>query len=174
MDSTEPPYSEKRFSEISSEVSNYVKKVGYNPKAVAFVPISGWHGDNMIEASTNMPWYELSIQSSHQPVHQTNHFVSHSRMSTKLVVLEQSQSVVSKLVLSNQVWLSPLLQSTSPLKLSPLRCITNLSQKPDQVITSVLTSRTSPSRILDVETLPPTPRTIQPRKPRLSTPKLLS
>merc|ERR1711953_874637 len=30
MDSTEPPYSEKRFSEISSEVSNYVKKVGYN------------------------------------------------------------------------------------------------------------------------------------------------
>merc|ERR1719434_372445 len=56
MDSTEPPYSEKRFSEISSEVSNYVKKVGYNPKAVAFVPISGWHGDNMIEASTNMRW----------------------------------------------------------------------------------------------------------------------
>merc|ERR1719281_1597512 len=58
MDSTEPPYSEKRFTEISSEVANYVKKVGYNPKAVAFVPISGWHGDNMIEASTNMPWYK--------------------------------------------------------------------------------------------------------------------
>merc|ERR1712180_187535 len=58
MDSTEPPYSEKRFSEISSEVSNYVKKAGYNPKAVAFVPIPGWHGDNMIEASTNMPWYK--------------------------------------------------------------------------------------------------------------------
>merc|ERR1711962_1950743 len=58
MDSTGPPYSEKRFSEISSEVSNYVKKVGYNPKAVAFVPITGWHGDNMIEASTNMPWYK--------------------------------------------------------------------------------------------------------------------
>merc|ERR1719415_308462 len=58
MDSTEPPYSEKRFSEISSEVSNYVKKVGYNPKADAFVPISGWHGDNMIEPSTNMSWYK--------------------------------------------------------------------------------------------------------------------
>merc|ERR1712045_506946 len=50
--------SEKRFSEISSEVANYVKKVGYNPKAVAFVPISGWHGDNMIEPSTNMSWYK--------------------------------------------------------------------------------------------------------------------
>merc|ERR1712233_99618 len=58
MDSTEPPYSQKRFEEISSEVSNYVKKVGYNPKGVAFVPISGWHGDNMIEPSTNMSWYK--------------------------------------------------------------------------------------------------------------------
>merc|ERR1719312_596216 len=58
MDSTEPPYSEKRFSEISSEVANYVKKVGYNPKSVAFVPIPGWHGDNMIEPSENMPWYK--------------------------------------------------------------------------------------------------------------------
>merc|ERR1711926_66693 len=49
MDSTEPPYSEKRFTEIQTEVSNYVKKVGFNPKSVSFVPISGWHGDNMIE-----------------------------------------------------------------------------------------------------------------------------
>merc|ERR1712080_465739 len=40
------------------EVESYVKKVGYQPKAVAFVPISGWHGDNMIEASTNMNWYK--------------------------------------------------------------------------------------------------------------------
>jgi len=58
MDNTEPPYSEKRFLEITSEVSNYVKKVGYNPKSVAFVPISGWHGDNMIEDSPNMGWYK--------------------------------------------------------------------------------------------------------------------
>merc|ERR1711902_80039 len=40
------------------EVSGFIKKVGYNPAAVAFVPISGWHGDNMIEASTNMAWYK--------------------------------------------------------------------------------------------------------------------
>merc|ERR1739847_65185 len=58
MDSTEPPYSEKRFTEIQTEVANYVKKVGFNPKTVAFVPISGWHGDNMIEPSTNMSWYK--------------------------------------------------------------------------------------------------------------------
>jgi len=58
MDNTEPKYSKDRFEEIVKEVSNYVKKIGYNPKAVSFVPISGWHGDNMIEASTNMSWYK--------------------------------------------------------------------------------------------------------------------
>jgi len=58
MDSTSPAYSEARFKEIEKEVGTYIKKIGFNPKAVAFVPISGWHGDNMIEASTNMPWYK--------------------------------------------------------------------------------------------------------------------
>merc|ERR1712032_1166419 len=59
MDSTEPPYSQARFEEIHKEVAGFIKKVGYNPAAVAFVPISGWHGDNMIEASTNMTWYKV-------------------------------------------------------------------------------------------------------------------
>jgi len=58
MDSTEPPYSKERFDEIQKEVSTYIKKVGYNANAVAFVPISGWHGDNMLEASTNMSWFK--------------------------------------------------------------------------------------------------------------------
>jgi len=58
IDNTEPPYSEARFKEIKKEVESYVKKVGYSPKAVAFVPISGWHGDNMIEESANMSWYK--------------------------------------------------------------------------------------------------------------------
>lgn len=59
MDNTEPPYSEARFGEIRKEVEAYVKKVGYNPKAVAFVPISGWHGDNMLEPSEKMSWYKV-------------------------------------------------------------------------------------------------------------------
>lgn len=58
MDSTEPPYSETRYSEIMKEVSTYIKKIGYNPAAVAFVPISGWIGDNMLEASQNMSWFK--------------------------------------------------------------------------------------------------------------------
>merc|ERR1719481_50536 len=40
------------------EVSGFIKKVGYIPVAVPFVPISGWHGDNMLQTSTNMSWYK--------------------------------------------------------------------------------------------------------------------
>jgi len=58
MDLTDPPYSEARFMEISKEVEAYIKKIGYNPKAVPFVPISGWHGDNMLEPSKNMGWFK--------------------------------------------------------------------------------------------------------------------
>ncbi|CAL8297781.1 unnamed protein product [Merluccius merluccius] len=58
MDSTEPPYSQARFEEITKELGNYIKKIGYNPAAVAFVPISGWHGDNMLEASSKMSWFK--------------------------------------------------------------------------------------------------------------------
>jgi len=58
MDSTTgTPYSEARFLEIRKEVQGYVKKVGYNPKSVIFVPISGWHGDNMLEKSEKMAWW---------------------------------------------------------------------------------------------------------------------
>jgi len=58
MDSSTPPFSEERFNEIVKEVSAYIKKIGYNPKLVPFVPISGFHGDNMIEPSANMGWYK--------------------------------------------------------------------------------------------------------------------
>ncbi|XP_011270658.1 hypothetical protein CAOG_08980, partial [Capsaspora owczarzaki ATCC 30864] len=51
-------FAEERYNEIVTEVSNYIKKIGYDPKTVAFVPISGWHGDNMLEASENMPWFK--------------------------------------------------------------------------------------------------------------------
>ena len=56
MDSVK--WDKTRFEEIVKEASNFIKKVGYNPKSVPFVPISGWNGDNMIEASTNCPWYK--------------------------------------------------------------------------------------------------------------------
>jgi elongation factor 1-alpha len=58
MDDSSVKYGESRYSEIKSEVSIYLKKVGYKPMKIPFVPISGWAGDNMIDRSTNMPWYK--------------------------------------------------------------------------------------------------------------------
>jgi elongation factor 1-alpha len=58
MDEKSVNYSEARFNEIKTETSNFLKKIGYNPEKVPFVPISGWNGDNMLEKSTNLPWYK--------------------------------------------------------------------------------------------------------------------
>merc|ERR1712183_101148 len=58
MDDKTVKYDEKRYLEIKSEVSSYLKKVGYKPMKIPFVPISGWEGDNMIEKSKNMSWYK--------------------------------------------------------------------------------------------------------------------
>lgn len=57
MDDKTVNYGQARFEEIKSEVSQYLKRVGYKPDEIPFIPISGWVGDNMIERSTNMAWY---------------------------------------------------------------------------------------------------------------------
>jgi len=56
MDVTTPPYSAERFTDIQKEIKHYFKLKGFYKKA-KFVPISGWVGDNMLEISSNMPWY---------------------------------------------------------------------------------------------------------------------
>jgi len=58
MDDKSVNYSEERFKEIQNEVSGFIKKIGYNPDKVPFIPISGWNGDNMLEKSPNLPWYK--------------------------------------------------------------------------------------------------------------------
>ena len=58
MDAKGADYSEKRYEEIKAEVGMYLKQVGYKVETVPFIPISGWVGDNMLEQSTNMPWYK--------------------------------------------------------------------------------------------------------------------
>jgi elongation factor 1-alpha len=51
-------YSEERYNEIKKEVSDFIKKVGYKPEKVPFIPISGWEGDNLIERSAKTTWYK--------------------------------------------------------------------------------------------------------------------
>mgnify|MGYP002785138935 CR=1 FL=1 len=58
MDDTTVQFSEARYKEIRGECSAFLKKIGYKPMKIPFVPISGWTGENMIEKSTRMPWYE--------------------------------------------------------------------------------------------------------------------
>ncbi|CAH6419229.1 Translation elongation factor Tu/EF-1A [uncultured virus] len=58
MDEKSVNFSQERYEEIKREISAYIKKVGYNPEKVDFVPISGWSGDNMIERSPNLSWYK--------------------------------------------------------------------------------------------------------------------
>jgi elongation factor 1-alpha len=58
MDDKSVNYSEQRFNEIQVEVGNYLKKIGYNPKRIPFVPMSGWTGENLIEKSPNLSWWK--------------------------------------------------------------------------------------------------------------------
>jgi elongation factor 1-alpha len=58
MDDKTVKWGQARYEEIKKEVASYIKKIGYNPDKVNFVPISGWHGDNMLEKSSNLGWYK--------------------------------------------------------------------------------------------------------------------
>jgi len=57
MDATEPPYSEKRYREVVEILSKFLKSIGYDVSKIPFIPISAWTGENLIERSPNMPWY---------------------------------------------------------------------------------------------------------------------
>ena len=49
-------FSEARYTEVGNEVSSYIKKIGYNPKAVPYVPISGFHGNKQQLLSDGQPF----------------------------------------------------------------------------------------------------------------------
>lgn len=61
MDDKTTNYAEARFNEIKDEVSKFLTKVGYKSETIPFIPISGWHGDNLIERSDKMKWYKGPI-----------------------------------------------------------------------------------------------------------------
>lgn len=61
MDEKTVNFSQERYNEIKKEVEGFLKKVGYKPDEIPFIPISGWNGDNMLERSANTPWYNGPI-----------------------------------------------------------------------------------------------------------------
>lgn len=60
MDDKSVNFAESRFNEIKDKVGDQLKKNGFNLDKVPFIPISGWHGDNLMEKSANVPWYKGS------------------------------------------------------------------------------------------------------------------
>lgn len=58
MDHDHVNYSKDRYDEIVDNVSNYLESIGFKKEGVPFIPISGFHGDNILERSDKMTWYE--------------------------------------------------------------------------------------------------------------------
>ena len=57
MDATEPPWSKERYEQIKEILGKFLKSLGYDISKIPFIPVSAWTGDNLIERSVNMPWY---------------------------------------------------------------------------------------------------------------------
>jgi elongation factor 1-alpha len=58
MDDPTVNWSEQRYLEVKDGITRLLQMVGYDPNKIAFVPTSGWSGDNLVKRSTNMPWYK--------------------------------------------------------------------------------------------------------------------
>ncbi|KAI2633384.1 hypothetical protein GGS21DRAFT_520491 [Xylaria nigripes] len=52
-------WSKERFDEISQQVSGFLVATGFQPKNVSYVPLSGLHGDNLVNRSSDpaASWY---------------------------------------------------------------------------------------------------------------------
>lgn len=49
-------YEEKVFKSIQKEFTDFLSQI--NVKPISFIPISAFHGDNMVGKSENTPWYD--------------------------------------------------------------------------------------------------------------------
>ncbi|RLI03430.1 translation elongation factor EF-1 subunit alpha [Candidatus Bathyarchaeota archaeon] len=57
MDDASVNWEQNRYEEVKDGVSRLLKQVGYNVDKIHFVPTSGWTGDNLVNKSEKMPWY---------------------------------------------------------------------------------------------------------------------
>ncbi|KNE56431.1 translation elongation factor EF-1, subunit alpha [Allomyces macrogynus ATCC 38327] len=51
-------WSEARFKEVVEAASAVLRTIGFAVEKIAFVPIAGVSGDNLLTPSANMPWYQ--------------------------------------------------------------------------------------------------------------------
>ncbi|NMA44202.1 MAG: translation elongation factor EF-1 subunit alpha [Candidatus Diapherotrites archaeon] len=50
-------YDQKKFEEVKAEATKLLQGVGFKPDNIKVVPISSWRGDNVVNKTSNMPWY---------------------------------------------------------------------------------------------------------------------
>ncbi len=58
MDDTKPEYSEDRYEEVKDEITELLSSIGYQGDQFDVVPISALKGDNIVENSENMSWWD--------------------------------------------------------------------------------------------------------------------
>ena len=51
-------WSENRFNEIKEEMTKMILTAGFKPKQVAFIPYSGFKGENLVTKTDKMPWFK--------------------------------------------------------------------------------------------------------------------
>ncbi|ALL00485.1 translation elongation factor 1A (EF-1A/EF-Tu) [Pyrodictium delaneyi] len=57
MDAPDVNYSQQRYEQIVAILKKFMKGLGYKVDQIPFIPVSAWTGENLIERSPNMPWY---------------------------------------------------------------------------------------------------------------------
>ncbi len=50
-------YDEKEFKDVEHSLSSYLKKLGFEKKNMAFIPVSAYTGENLVKKSGKMVWY---------------------------------------------------------------------------------------------------------------------
>ena len=121
------PTARKRYEDTVKEVSTYIRKTGYKPDTVAFVPalvgmVTFWsHGKSSIKMAVPAEPYHLKlwIVSSYQLIRLTSPSVCPSRTSIKLMELVLSPW---RLLFSTPSMVVTWLQAVIQMKSSPLEC----------------------------------------------------
>ncbi|EAR84547.1 translation elongation factor Tu protein (macronuclear) [Tetrahymena thermophila SB210] len=51
-------FSENEFTLMKNQIDNYLHEIKFNPESIFYIPVSGVKGDNLVEKSENILWYE--------------------------------------------------------------------------------------------------------------------
>lgn len=58
MDNKSVDWGQGRYNDIVKEATNFLKKTGFKPENITFVPMSGLEGENLTKKTDKMSWYK--------------------------------------------------------------------------------------------------------------------